>query len=337
MDRQNRIFYLCPDYSTPVGGVRVLYRHVDILNRNGFSAAILHRHKGFRCMWFENTTKVSYIGKTNFEASDYIVIPETYGSLYGNSQQRPKARRHFWKMFNSPAGKIIFNQNSYNTFNRNSFQRYDLGSIYRDKSIIATMVVSENNKQYLKYAFPSLKIFRIHNSINPHQFFYNEKKKKLISFMPRKNMEHALQVVNLLKFRGVLDDFEVLPIENKSEEETAGILRESQIFLSFGYPEGFSLPPAEAMACGCIVIGYDGMGGREYFLPQFAFPVEMGNVVEFAKTVEHVIEMYKDNPISLSQMAHEASRFILTAYTPKNEESDVIACWNSILENQLLG
>ena len=73
----------------------------------------------------------------------------------------------------------------------------------------------------------------------------------------------------------------------------------------------------------------------EYFLPEFAFPVEMGNVLGFAKTVEHVIRMYNDNSTSLLQMANKASLFILSTYTPKQEETDVIACWNSILENQL--
>src|SRR3546814_3802603 len=33
----------------------------------------------------------------------------------------------------------------------------------------------------------------------------------------------------------------------RPEAESARILRESLLFLSFGYPEGFSLPPAEAM------------------------------------------------------------------------------------------
>ena len=37
------------------------------------------------------------------------------------------------------------------------------------------------------------------------------------------------------------------------------------IFLSFGHPEGFGLPVAEALASQCAVVGYDGIGGRELF------------------------------------------------------------------------
>ncbi len=34
---QPSIYIFCPDLSRPMGGVRMLYRHVDILNANGFS------------------------------------------------------------------------------------------------------------------------------------------------------------------------------------------------------------------------------------------------------------------------------------------------------------
>ena len=37
--------------------------------------------------------------------------------------------------------------------------------------------------------------------------------------------------------------------------------------------EGFSLPSIEAMASGCLVIGYPGKGGKEYFKSEFSMPV----------------------------------------------------------------
>ena len=54
------IYYRCPDKDYPVGGIRVIYRHVDLLNRNGFDAAVLHRLHPFRCTWFENETRVAH-------------------------------------------------------------------------------------------------------------------------------------------------------------------------------------------------------------------------------------------------------------------------------------
>ena len=54
----------------------------------------------------------------------------------------------------------------------------------------------------------------------------------------------------------LLADFEIVPFINISQNEVIRILKDSLIFLSFGYPEGFGLPAAEAMACGCVTIGF---------------------------------------------------------------------------------
>lgn len=324
------IYYWSPDYSTPVGGVKILYRDVDILNQNGFHACILHQHKGFRCDWFENNTPVTSIAKTRFTSADYLVIPENYGSLYANPEARPKAAKVFQRLFNTPARKVVFNQNTYNTFSGADLIPNANRSIYNDPSIIATMVVSEHNREYLRFAYPNLPIFRIHNAINGQRFQYQPEKKPRISFMPRKNPEHAMQVLNLLYYHGDLNGIEIVPIAGKTENETAEILRESLIFLSFGYPEGCPLPPAEAMSCGCVVIGYHGMGGREYFKPEFCFPVEMGDILGFAQTVSHVLDMYRKTPEILAEMGRQAAAFINLHYNEEQERRDVLTCWQSI-------
>jgi glycosyltransferase involved in cell wall biosynthesis len=73
------------------------------------------------------------------------------------------------------------------------------------------------------------------------------------------------QVLNILHARGVLDGWEVISIDGLPEHEVAERLRSCAVFLSFGHPEGCPLPPLEAMASGCVVVGYHGRGGREYF------------------------------------------------------------------------
>ena len=50
-----------------------------------------------------------------------------------------------------------------------------------------------------------------------------------------------------------------------SHHDVLQTLSSSALFLSFGHPEGFGLPVAEALACGTAVIGYSGLGGRELF------------------------------------------------------------------------
>jgi hypothetical protein len=40
-----RIFYLCPDLRSPIGGVKQIYRHVEILDSAGFNATVLHHER----------------------------------------------------------------------------------------------------------------------------------------------------------------------------------------------------------------------------------------------------------------------------------------------------
>ena len=48
-------------------------------------------------------------------------------------------------------------------------------------------------------------------------------------------------------------------------------MRLATIFLTFSNQEGFGLPPVEAMACGCLVVGYHGHGGKEFLKPEWSF------------------------------------------------------------------
>ncbi len=324
------IYYLCPDNNEPIGGVKKIYTHVDILNSNGFPAYVLHRKKNFRCDWFRNTTQIAYLKKSTISEEDFIVIPEFYNLAYMNPKRRDDASKGFLEVFASAAQKVIFNQNTYYTFYGDSFDTDDLRNIHIDDQTVAAMVVSEDGALFLRRAFPGLTVMRVHNSIDTSIFSHEGRKKNQICFMPRKNRDHAINVINILKYRGVLDGFPLVPIEGKTEKQTSEIMKESLIFLSFGYPEGFSLPPAEAMACGCIVIGYHGMGGKEYFNPDFCYPIETGNILDFAGTVEDVIKTSWTSPALLQEKALKGSSFIRENYSPAIEQKDVLSCWETL-------
>jgi glycosyltransferase involved in cell wall biosynthesis len=51
---------------------------------------------------------------------------------------------------------------------------------------------------------------------------------------------------------------------NVPEQSLVAIYNSSSIFLCSSVAEGFALPPAEAMACGCAVVSTDCGGNREY-------------------------------------------------------------------------
>ena len=359
MNRKGKIYYRCADPKSPyIGGVKVMYEHVDILNRHEFDAYILHDRKGFRSEWFDNDTKITYVRDIKLNPQDFLVFPEVNGkyyvnikkysqhhriftlkfkslareliSNYINPNKKPQPQKVFMQLFSTPAKKVIFNQGCYLTFDGLPINNDRLITMYNDKDIAAIIVVSEDSKNYLRYTFPKMRIFRVHNSFNTDLFFFQAEKKKQICFRPWRNFHDAVQVINILKQRHALDGFKFFPIENMPQVQLAEIMRESLIYLSFGYHEGFSLPSAEAMACGCIVIGYHGRGGKEYFDPQFCYPVDTGDVISFAKTIESVVTQYRMDPSILIEKGLMASKYITETYSHERQTQDVLETWREI-------
>lgn len=344
---EKKLYFICTDDKQPIGGIKQLYRQVDILNNNGFNAFIVHRKKGFRHQWFKNETKIIYnssifnnikkviLNKKNtpfktlknyfrsknddfIDKNGIIIFPEIYGPYISK--------------LNIDNHKVIFNQNCYYTFNNCTINNDQKDSIYLDENFLATIVVSEDSKKYIEYTFPKTTTHRIHLGINTNKFIYDKViKKRQIAFMPRKLEEDIVQIINILKIRNNLKNWDFVPIDNKTEDEVAQILNESFIFLSLNHKEGFGLPPAEAMASGCIVIGYAGQGGKEYFNPDFSFKIEDGNIVQFTNKIEEIALLLENNAPEITLMSQYASNYISDHYNLKNEEESIIATWNKIL------
>jgi hypothetical protein len=69
------VYYLCPDDDKPSGGIRVIYRHVDLLNAAGRDAVVLHERPGFRVGWFRNETRVLAAKDVTLGREDLLVVP----------------------------------------------------------------------------------------------------------------------------------------------------------------------------------------------------------------------------------------------------------------------
>ncbi|MBT5954607.1 glycosyltransferase [bacterium] len=335
-----KIFYYCPCETSAIGGIKVIYQHVELLHNNGFEVYVLHPKNGFICQWFEHQAPIAYYklsGVNRFRKTpvwpekillpsgqeyqmtdqDIVVIPEIYGPNF--------------EQFAPGHKKVIFNQNAYYTFSNYSTNIGNLKGSYADKNIIACLCISEDTQSHLSFAFPSLPIYRVKWSLNAECFKYKKEKKPIISFMPRKNSDHAKHLINLLKFNLDLKDIEIVEIENKTEEEVSLLLRESLLFLSFGFPEGLPLPPAEAMACGCLVVGYHGNGAKEYMKPEFSYPFEIWDTVGMAETIKAILSDYKNNELYYQEKGRKASAYISQQYSKKIEKDVLIGAWKNIL------
>lgn len=311
-----RIYYLTPDHQVPSGGIRVIYRHVDILRSLGMDARVLHRRPGFRCRWFDNETMVTDVAAETIRPGDVLVVPEVEVDVLDDV---PRGVR-----------RVIFNQNSHLTWKRQPDavrRNYTAG-----EDLEAVLCVSDHNRRMLRLAFPDAPVRRIGLSIDPAVFRpHGSERPRRIAYMPRRGRNDARQVLAVLEAAGLLRGWEVVALDGLSESEVARNLRLARIFLAFTSQEGFGLPAAEAMACGCYVIGNDGFGGREFFLPQFSTRVEAGDIVGFADAIGDTLRHEAVDADWCGERGRRASRFIHQEYSPERERGDLASFYGDLL------
>lgn len=309
--------YLCaPDYDIPSGGVRVIYRHVDLLNEAGIRAAVLHRRANFRCTWFDNETRVFGSNQVSVGPEDLVVVGELAVSLLRETV---------------PGFRFaVFNQNPHLTWQRASIA--DVQHYATSPDLTAILAVSEHSRQMLRYAAPEADVIRLHNSIDPRHFFLGPPPaRRTIGYMPRRNADDAKLVLGMLHARGALEGWDLLALDGLTEPQVGERLRQTTVFLSLAHHEGFGLPAAEAMACGAYAVGFHGFAGREYLQPKFSAPIEPGDVLGLARALEDVISRERAEPGWCRARGEVASRYIAAEYSPQRERDDVIEAYRRLL------
>jgi glycosyltransferase involved in cell wall biosynthesis len=105
--------------------------------------------------------------------------------------------------------------------------------------------------------------------------------------LPRKNPHH----INRLKQLIPGSSAHIVEADGLSQSELVVEYQKSDIFAPTGYPEGYPLPPLEAMACGCAVVGFTGGGGSDYMINnKTAITSPDGDVESLAKNLKSVLE-----------------------------------------------
>ena len=145
---------------------------------------------------------------------------------------------------------------------------------------------------------PRDRLFRLNNPIDTSLFSPVFPKEPIISFMTRKKRDHSRVLLSLIES---LDSYKsggwhTIGIEKSSLAEVSIHMKRSFLFLSFGFPEGFGLPLAESLACGCRLVGYDGVGGKELFSVASAYDcaksVEIYDFSAYVNAVDSYIKLY---------------------------------------------
>lgn len=302
----SRILFLCPDVKHATGGVQKIYEFAQALHYAGYSAFLVHRDNSFRPSWFESNIPVVARKDTTVLPDDLLVLPEFMESVLPQF---------------AGCAKVILYQNTFGWSDAN----------YIDTEIVTIISVSEYIYRHSSFSCPKINNFRIHMGYNKTLFHAsNCDKKKQITFMPRKRSEDSKKILAALKARAVLNDWTVVPLDGLSAREVANVMRESMIFLSFSKREGFGLPPLEAMACGCLVVGFHGHGGAEFFDPDYCFPIPEDDICLFQETLVRLLLDPGLKEICMVKGA-AAAHAVSQKYTMQRQKEDVINAFSACI------
>lgn len=315
-----RLFYHCYDHQQPRGGQKETYRHVDILNANGWDAYICHSTEDLRLTWFPNDTRV--IGPAAFDAmfdpaADYLVLPEDLG----------------WKINRYPGRKVIFNKSvglGFAALGDTVREHYP----YQSPDVVATFVMSESNRQDLLLAFPTLRTYRMYSEVDPALFPFRPltTKKPLIAVVTkaRSLAFSAFHIINARAAQGLNNagSFEWIFLGRLPERELASCLGDALLILYGSETEGG--PPRmllEGMSSGCLLAPFclvpllEGMPAGATFAA--------GDFPALVTFVEKVMASYPDGLADWQPLA-DAGRRSASEFSVARQRDAVLQAWAEI-------
>ncbi|CAL8976116.1 hypothetical protein CELL_02226 [Cellulomonas sp. T2.31MG-18] len=305
-------YYLTPHLDSPSGGVRVLYRHVDTLNAMGIPAAVLHAREGFRCTWFDNDTRIVYPRDLVLSPQDVLVVPEYYGiGLHA---------------LPADVRVVVFNQNAYRTYDELPATAGPGAPYAGLPSLVGLMTVSEDNRRFLELAFPQLPVHLCRPVVDGAVFHPGPDgaREPVLGYVRAHRRREAQLLEHVMASRR--PGWTTVAASGLSERAIADLMRRCSVFVSFSELEGFGLPPAEAMASGCYVVGYTGGGGDEFFDPQLCRPVT--GTLELVEATLAATELPE---AERRRLGRQASQAILGRYSDEGLREDLGTAFRTIL------
>jgi glycosyltransferase involved in cell wall biosynthesis len=280
----NRVVYVLPDHSAPAGGVRVIYRHVELLAEAGYDAVVWHYANGFECDWFSSPAAVLTGPTLELDESDLLIVPEVM--LAPDTDPAPGCR------------KVIYNQNHFHTFESVPADGYPDWT-----PAPSVWVSSTTSLEVLRRVHRDLPVEHIPYAIDLELFRPRSRSAPKIVWMPRKRPRESALLEALFaadeRFAGVTRT----QVDGLSEEQTAAELGTATVFIALGREEGFGLPVLESLAAGCPVVGYPAGGGAELFVAPGTHAVADADPIAI---VEKVAELLAAEPSEADRSGYRA-------------------------------
>jgi hypothetical protein len=242
-----KIFHILPYNFNPSGGIKVHYQMVALERRMGYEAYIVYVTPERHTSWFEHDVPELIWDEMMAMADkkhDLIVGWETVEYL---------VRSGFYHKVMYVQGEAFINRTALyygidvwfsSVFNESALPQFlDRETCLVRPYIDRTVFFHDPEDEWVA---------------RPTRLLIQERK------AGREALDSLLAEANVLS-PGISERVKhtvILP--DCKEAEFASAMRSAQIFVAHSYPEGLGLPGLEAMASGCIVVGFTGGGGTDY-------------------------------------------------------------------------
>jgi hypothetical protein len=308
-----QIVFRCPPTKAVTGGIKHLFKMAEVLRELGFDA-IVCVDNGQRPIWFASTAPIIEFDQLRPDANQILVIPE--------DQLHVLPTITHW-----PQKLVIYIQNEFY-----SGAQLSDGLSYRDYGVMDVISTTRSIDAYIRHRHPGVKSHLVPYAIDTGVFKPAQIKREAIAYLPRKRPIEASYLRD--SFRYAFPDlrgWDWWPLVNESEANVAAAMGEAGVFLSLGRLESLGLTPLEAMACGCVVAGFTGIGGREYATPANGFWAAEDDFPSCIKQLRAAVELAQTN--SLPRVAyHEACWATLAKYSQHAFVAGVRMAWEAILK-----
>jgi len=311
-----RIYYFSPDTDNPSWGMGLIYKHVELLNKNNLDAFVLHGKPGFRMTWMSNDVPIVYMSEksTTIAPQDILVLPEVVAS---QEPVRELACR-----------KIVFIQNAFLMLKQSSVET-DYSRLGFEHAITIM--------PHLRRIIP--KFHGVDTSIipcclnkpfrQPLKIGTVKERKKQILIYPKKNSKDYIILKKVLDFEtsrtpSILEGWKIIELKGKSHVEVAALMRESALFVNVNCYEAFNTSVPEAMASGCAVLCYEAFGGRDFLVNgKNAFVYQNNEIYPLIGKLLEIVEGY-EKYYGLLDCMREVAYSQMSEYTEKKTEQALL-------------
>jgi hypothetical protein len=269
-----RIVYVLLSNGGITGGQKMAIRHVETLNALGFEA-VIHLGVGSKApAWLEHRAPIEQ--GVPVRADDVIVVPD-------DSRDALDTAATF------AASCVVLSQNLYAAASSGGLARVAAAPA----RFTRWLCVSRGMQAQLRRLFPAAQV-EVARAFADDRIFRPGAKQPRVALVPRKRPNEAAVIRALFgRLHPRHADFRWTPVVAAPEADVAAALGSAEVFLSLSRLESVGLATLEAMASGCVVAGFTGIGGCAYATAENGFWADEDDCFAAADALARAVDLAK--------------------------------------------